>query len=171
MNEPKQESRQTNDMSWLMLLFIAAVVVGSLGLLQYNVVYTEGEVMQGLFTLLVFLTLGSVLIGFYRRVIAAWCVVLLGGSLLLWQTYQTRKWAMIHEDIVSVVRFAEDTKTKTGRYPTNLEGYTFKRQWVKSHIYSFGPNEADGFGVTYFMNDSGISYWYSSKTGFGYYPD
>ena len=158
-------------MSWAMLLVIAAVIVGSLSLLRYNVLYTEGEVMQGLFTLLVCLTLGSVLIGFHRRVIAAWCVVLLGGSLLLWQTYQTRKWAMIHEEIVGVVRYVEETKTKTGRYPTSLEGYTFRRQWVKSHIYRAEREEADGFRITYFMNDPGTSYWYSSKTGFGYYPD
>lgn len=171
INEPTPQSRRTRDISWLLLLAISAVVVGSIGLLQYNVLYTEGEVMQGLFTLLVFLTLGSVLIGFYRRIVAVWVIVLLGGSVLLWQSYQTRKWVMIHEDIVSLVRFAEDSKTDTGRYPANLEGYTFKRQWVKSHIYSFGPNEADEFGITYFMNDPGTSYWYSSKTGFGYYPD
>jgi len=171
MNEPNQQRRQTFDISWLLLIAISTVVVGSIGLLQFNVLYTEGEVPEALYRLLVFVTLGLVFTGFYRRIVAAWLVVSLGGALLLWQAYQTRKWAMIHEDIVSVIRFAEDTKTKTGRYPMNLQGYTFKRQWVKSHIYSFGPNEGDGFGITYFMNDPGTSYWYSSKTGFGYYPD
>lgn len=154
-----------------MLLTIAAVIIGSLALLQYNVLYTEGEVTQGLFTLLIFLTLGLVAIGFYRRTVAAWSVVLLGGSLLLWQAYQTRKWAVIHEEIIRIVRFAEETKAGRGNYPTNLKDYTFKTQWVKNHIHRFGLNEANGFGVTYFMNDPGITYWYSSKTGFGYYPD
>ena len=162
---------KTQDVSWLLLLAIAIVVVGSVYLLSYNVLYTEGEVMQGLFTLLAFLTAGSVLLGFYRRKIAVWCVTLLGGSLLLWQTYQSRKWAAIHDDIVGIVRFAEDAKTKTGRYPASVEGYAFKNGWVKSHIYQFGPEEAEAFRITYFMNDPGIAYWYSSKTGFGYYPD
>jgi hypothetical protein len=171
MNAPNQEGRPTQDVSWPMLLTIGAVVVGSLWLLRYNVLYTEGEVMQGLFTMLVGLVAACVLIGFHRRRTAMWCVMLFGGSLLLWQAYQTRKWAMIHEDIVAIVRFAEDSKSKTGHYPASLEGYIFKNPEVKSHIHGIGADETNGFRIIYFMNASGISYWYSSKTGFGYYPD
>ena len=171
MNAPNQEGRPTQDVSWLMLLTIGAVVVGSLWLLCYNVLYTEGEVMQGLFTLLVGLVAACVLLGFHRRRTATWCVTLLGGSLLLWQAYQTRKWAVIHEDIVAIVRFVEDSKSKTGHYPEGLEGYVFKSPRVRTHIYGFGSDETNGFRITYFVNDPGITYWYSSKTGFGYYPD
>lgn len=166
-----QELTPPQDVSWLMLLSVATVVVGSAYLLSYNVLYTEGEVIQRLFTFLVFVTAGSVLIGFYRRKIAVWCVTLLGGSLLLWQTYQARKCIVIHEDIVAIVQFAVGIKKENDHYPTNLEGYVFKNEWVKSHVYGFGTNEADGFRITYFMNDPGITYWYSAKTGFGYYPD
>ena len=162
---------KTQDASWLMLLTIAVIFVGSLYLLSYNVLYTEGEVMQGLFTLLVFLVAGCVLLGFYRRRIAIWCVTLVGGALLLWQSFQSRKWAQIHEDVIGIVQFVEDLKSKTGRYPASIDGYTFKRPWVKSHIDGFGPEETGGFRIGYFMNDRGISYWYSSKTSFGYYPD
>jgi hypothetical protein len=154
-----------------MLLGFAAVVVAPLCLLRYNVLYTEGEVMQALFTFLICLVAACILIGFRRRKMAAWCITLLGGSLLVWQTYQTRKWAVIHEDIVAIVRFAEDSKNKTGHYPASLEGYTFKNSRVRSHIYQFGTDEKGGFRIVYFMNDRGITYWYSSETGFGYYPD
>jgi hypothetical protein len=154
-----------------MLLSIAAVEVSALWLLRYNVLYTEGEVMQALFTLLVFLVAGCTLIGFYRRSIALWCVTMLGGGLLLWQAYQNRKWAMIHEDIVAIVQFAEESKSRTGHYPAGLNGYTFKHARVKSHIYDLVSDETNGFRITYFMNDPGITYWYSSRTGFGYYPD
>jgi hypothetical protein len=81
------------------------------------------------------------------------------------------KWTVIHEDIIAIVRFAEDVKRDTGHYPQSLDGYTFKTARVKSHIYGFGPDEVDGFRLIYFMNDPGITYWYSSKAGFGYYPD
>ena len=171
MNAPNQEDRPTQDISWAMLLTIGAVIVGSLWLLRDNVVYTEGDVMHGLFTLLVGLVAASVLLGFRHRRTAAWCVLLLGGSLLLWQTYQTRKWAVIHEDIVAIVRFAEEKKSTTGHYPVDLEGYVFKNPKVKNHIYGLASDEPHGFRITYFMNDPGITYWYSSKTGFGYYPD
>jgi drug/metabolite transporter (DMT)-like permease len=171
MKAPNHEERPPQDVSWLILLIIGAVFVGCLCLLRYNVIYTEGEVMQSLFTLLVALVAACVLIGFHRRKIAMWCVTLLGGSLLLWQSYQTRKWVVIHEDIVAIVRFAEESKTKTGHYPTSLEGYVFKNSRVKTHICGLGSDVTNGFHITYFMNDPGITYWYSSKTGFGYYPD
>lgn len=171
MNESSHENKTAQDVSWLLLLSIAAVIVGSLCLLQHNVFYTEGEVMQGLFTLLVGLVAGCILIGFHRRTTAMWCVTLLGGWLLLWQTYQNRKWALIHEDIVAIVQFAEESKSKTGHYPANLEGYTFKNARVRSHICRWDSDETNGLRFWYFMNDVGITYWYSSKTGFGYYPD
>jgi|PlaIllAssembly_1097288.scaffolds.fasta_scaffold508346_2 hypothetical protein len=168
MNE---SGKQGQDISWAMLLSLAAVIVSTLCLLRYNVLYTEGEVMQGLFTLLVGLVAGSVLVGFYRRSMAVWCVTLLGGCLLLWQAYQTRKWTVIHEEIIAIVQFAEGVKRDTGQYPQSLDSYTFRNARVKSHVYGFEPEEAGGFRLTYFMNDPGIAYWYSSKTGFGYYPD
>lgn len=172
MNAPNQENRKVQDISWLMLLAIGAVIAGSLWLLRHNVLYTEGEVMQGLFTLLIGLVAACVLIGFHRRRTAAWCIILLGGPLLLWQAYQTRKWAMIHEDVIAIVRFAEDSKSKTGNYPASLEGYVFKHPEMRTHItYGIGSAESGGFRIDYFMNDSGITYWYSPKTGFDYYPD
>jgi len=78
---------------------------------------------------------------------------------------------VIHEDIVAIVRYAEDSKSKTGHYPAGLEGYVFKNPRVIKHICGFGSDETNGFRISYFMNHHGITYWYSSKTGFGYYPD
>ena len=166
-----QSNEHSVDISWSLLLSIATVVVGSLYLLSYNVFYTQSELTQGLFALLVCLTGGSILLGFHRRELAIWCVTLIGGSLLLWQTYQTRKWAVIHEDVVGIVRFIEEMKRETGQYPTNLDNYEFKRETVKPHIYGLMPEERDGVRLLYFMNDASVMYWYSSNTGFGYYPD
>lgn len=127
--------------------------------------------MQGLFALLTGVVACCVLIGFHHRTIALWCVTSLGGCLLLWQSYQNRKWVIIHEDIISIVQFAEELKNKTGHYPASLDEYAFKNIGVKSHIHGFVSDETNEFRITYFMNDPGISYWYSSKSGFGYYPD
>lgn len=171
MNPPNEKARSTASVPWLLLIVIWALVVSSLWLLSYNVIYTEGEVMHGMFTLGVILVAACILLGFHSRTTALACVGILGGLLLLWQAYQTRKWAMIHEDVIEIVRFAEDARKKTGRYPVSLEGYAFRNPTAKARIHSFAPEESDGFRLTYFMNDPGITYWYSSKTGFGYYPD
>jgi hypothetical protein len=42
---------------------------------------------------------------------------------------------------------------------------------MKAHNDEVSFDEGNGFRVSYFMNQPGITYWYSSKTGFGYYPD
>lgn len=164
-------SRQKPDISWRFLLATTALITGSLYFVGYSVLYTEGEVMQGVFVLFTILAGGSVMIGFYRREIAMYAVVLLGGSLLLWQTHQIRKWAIIHEDIIGIIQFVEETGRKKGSYPKSLDEYRFKHDWVKLHIYGIGIDPEDGFRLTYFINDPGISYWYSAKAGFGYYPD
>jgi hypothetical protein len=169
--ETPRKSGCVHGVSWALLLTTASIFVVTLSVLQYNVLYTEGEVMQAVFTLLVGMVAACVLFGFGSRTVAMWCVTLLGGSLLIWQAYQTREWAMLHEDIVAIVRFAEDTRTRTGQYPSSLEGYVFKHPATRQHIYGLGPDETHGFRISYFMNDPGITYWYSSKTGFGYYPD
>ncbi len=172
MNETDRKSGRKQEVSWLLLLTVTGVIVATLSLQYRNVFYTEGEVLQRLFALLTGFVACCVLTGFRHRTIALWCVTSLGGGcLLLWQSYQNRKWATIHEDIISIVPFAEELKNETGHYPASLDGYAFKNAGVKSHIYGFVSDETNEFCVTYFMNDPGISYWYSSKSGFGYYPD
>src|SRR5436305_2011324 len=154
------------DVSWAMLLVMALVIVGALWMLSYDVLYTEGEVTQALFRTIVCLLAASVAVGFYRRKIALWSVAVAGGTLLLWQAYQLRRWAIIHEDVVAIVQFAESTKSKTSHYPADLEGYTFKTPWVKSHVRKVAGAEGEEFRINYFMNNTGITYWYSSKSGF-----
>jgi hypothetical protein len=154
-----------------MLLSVAGFLVGALVLLQPNVIYTEGEVIQGLYSLLVAVVAGSVLIGIGSRKAAFWVVVALGGTLLLWQLNQTRRWAQLQEEIVSIVRHSEQVRQSSGAYPTNLAGYAFKHQWVGANIWDISTNSDHGFRISYFLNQPGITYWYSSKSGFGYYPD
>lgn len=164
-------SGRATEVSWVLLLCVASLLVIALHLLGYIVVYTEGEVMQALFRLLIWVVGGLVLVGFGNRKLALWGVLLLGGLLLLWQAFQIRKWAMIHEEVVAMIQFAEAAKTQKGSYPGNLEGYDFKNSWVKAHLGRYVSDETNGMVISYFMNDPGITYWYASKSGFGYYPD
>jgi hypothetical protein len=140
-------------------------------LLSYSVIYTEGEVTQGLFIMATWLTSAFLLIGFVRRQLAVWCILVVGGFLLLWQASRVRTWAIVQEEVIGIVRHVESIKARTGEYPVNLDGYTFRNQSVRAHIYRLEREEAGGFRLIYFMSNPGISYWYSSETGFGYYPD
>ncbi len=159
------------DLSWQMLLVLMIVVIGTLWLQSYTVLYTVGEVVQGLFHVLVFLTAICGLLGLYRRRIAAWVILAGGGALVLCQAYQIRKWAIIHEEIIRIVRYTLVEKTKSGHYPANLDAYIFEREWVRDHLAGFEVNDQGKLSLHYFMNNTGITYWYYSDTGFGYYPD
>lgn len=119
--EDKRTTHAKSDISWLMLLVLMIVVIGTLWLQSYTVLYTEGEVVQGLFQVLVFLTPICGLLGFYRRRLAAWVILVGGGALVLCQAYQIRKWAIIHEEIIGIVHYAHAEKMKSGHYPTNLD--------------------------------------------------
>lgn len=159
------------EISWTALLCLTGLMTVVLYLLSYVVIYTEGEVVQGLFTGLVWVVGGLTLVGFFSRRLAFGAALLLGGSLLIWQTAQIRKWAIMHEEVVGIIRYAEAVKTQTGGYPDHLGGYQFQNEWVARHIGSFQSDATNGLRLSYFINDSGITYWYASKSGFGYYPD
>lgn len=158
------------DLSWTLFLAICAALLLPLWLVGYCVVYTEGEVMHGLFRALTVLAGLLVLLGFYRRKLAVSLLVFVAAVLLIWQTSQIRHWAMIHEEVINLVRHVEEAKREKGAYPDSIDGYTFKRDWVKDRVIYYRPGGSK-FVLTYFMHDPGISYWYDSGSGFGYYPD
>jgi hypothetical protein len=158
------------DLSWTLFLAICAGFLLPLWLVGYCVVYTEGEVMHGMFRGLTVLAGLLVLIGFHRRKLAAAWVAGICGVLLIWQSWQIRKWAIIHEDVMGLVWHVQEFNRETGAFPESIKGYTFNRAWVEHHIMNYRA-EGSKFGLVYFMNDPGTSYWYDSESGFGYYPD
>jgi hypothetical protein len=161
---------ENRDMNWWMLLSIAVVILGGQYLVSYGVIYTEGEVLQGAYQILMGATAGTVSIGFYRRQVAAWCLIGFGGLVLLWQIHATRKLIMLHEEVVGIIRFVEDTKKGTGVYPVDLGAYPFKRPWMPSHVM-WVRKRPDDYRLNYFMYSLGTAFWYTPGGGFEYYPD
>lgn len=158
------------DFSWPLFLAICAAVLLPLWFVGYCVVYTEGEVMHGMFRGLAVLAGLTVLIGFRRRKLAAAWVVGICGTLLIWQSWRIRKWAMLHEEVIGLVRHLQAFKRENGGFPESINGYSFNRAWVKHHIMNY-RSEGSEIRFVYFMDDPGTSYWYDSGSGFGYYPD
>lgn len=137
--------------------------------LLHNVLYTEGEIMQGLYWLLLFLNLPIFAIAMWKPRWGLWGAIALAALLLPWQTAQNRKWAQIHEEVIEIIRFVEENEEASGVYPKALTGYDFRRDWVESHL-TYESN-GDSYIISYFMDHPSISYWYQSDDGFGYYPD
>ncbi|MES2922720.1 MAG: hypothetical protein V4819_14295 [Verrucomicrobiota bacterium] len=160
-----------NDISWSLFALTGIAILLPLHFLSYSVLYTEGEVIQGLFVGLTALLAGVAgFLTIFSRKHAALLVVGVGGALLIWQSHQIRRWTMIHEEVIGIIRHVERVKDTTGSYPDTIEGYSFMHDELKAHI-SGHPTEPSNFHLSYFMNDAGTAYWYDSKDGFGYYPD
>ena len=149
----------------LLVILLACVEA----LLAYTTLYTEGEVMQGLYGWVICLNIPILVVAFWKPGVGAWGALILGALLLPWQASQIRNWAQIHEEVIAIVRHVDATEESTGAFPPNLGDYEFQRSWVRKHV-SYGL-AGGSYRVSYFMDDPGVSYWYDSKGGFGYYPD
>ncbi len=137
--------------------------------LAYNTYYTEGEVMQGLYYLLVALNIPIVFIAIWKPRVGLWAVLILAALLLPWQAAENRKCAQIHEEVIGLIRHLEDHKKAEGSYPTSIDGYKNKREWTSDHL-SYSAKDGE-YRISYFMDNAGTGYWYESDTGFDYYPD
>lgn len=150
-------------------ILLVALLAGTEGFLAYNTLYTEGEVMQGLYWVLVWTNIPIVLLALWKPRIGIWAAFGLGALLLPWQAFENRKWAQIHEEVVSIVRYVDTQKKTAGGYPKTIDGYKFQRPWIRERV-SYGTSNG-AYRISYFMDDPGISYWFDSDSGFGYYPD
>ena len=150
-----------------LLLVLLFASIGSF--LAYNALYTEGEVMQGICWLLVLANFPIFFVTLWKPRIGIWSAFAVAAILLPWQASENRKWAQIHEEIVSVIRHVEGEKMATGEFPMSLDGYEFEKKWIDEHVTY--AREGDSFELTYFMDNAGITYWYNEVDGFGYYPD
>jgi hypothetical protein len=159
---------QTKEFRIFAILLIVLLGVTE-SFLAYNTLYTQGEVMQGLYSLLVWANLPLALLAWWTPRNCLWAAFGLGALLIPWQAYENRKWAYIHEDVIAIIQHVEEVKKTSGKFPEKLDAYTFKRPWVEKHVLYGTSNES--YSLDYFMHNIGTSYWYKSKTGFGYYPD
>lgn len=150
-------------------ILLVLLFTGTEALLAHNTLYTEGEVMQALYWLLVCVNLPIIAVAFWKPRIGIWCAFLLGALLLPWQASENRKWAIIHEEVFAIINHVKTAKESEGIYPSNLDGYEYRQTWIRNHL-SYGTSEGS-YSLHYFMDDSSISYWYTPENGFGYYPD
>ena len=149
----------------LLVLLLAATEA----FLAHNTLYTEGEVMQGLYWLLVGANIPIMAVALWRPRIGLWCALSLGALLLPWQASENRKWAVIHEEIFAIIDHVDAAKESDGVYPATLDGYEYQRPWIREHVL-YGMSDGS-YRLDYFMDDRGIGHWYEPEGGFDYYPD
>ena len=149
----------------LLVLLLAATEA----FLIHNTLYTEGEVMQGLYRVLVYANIPIMAVALWRPRVGVWCALGLGALLLPWQASENRKWALIHEEVIAIIDHVEAAKESDGVYPATLDDYEYRRSWIRGHLH-YGAS-GGSYRLDYFMDDPGTGYWYEPKGGFDYYPD
>jgi hypothetical protein len=168
-DEPQSPPASGAVIPWPLLLALAGVILGTACLMARNTIYTQGEVMEGFYRLSIGVVAAMLLLGFLNRNLTAWMILCSGGALILWQANQTRRWGMLHEEVLGIVAHANGEKAKKGAYPDGLVGYSFQHPEFRDHI-GYMMQEGKLY-IGYHLNGPGISYWYREDSGFGYYPD
>ncbi len=135
---------------------------------------TIGEIFS---TLLIFviivLNIAFTAIAIRRStVLAGLAVVLLALAIVPRQLgLGLRLWG-IQNEASQIVGYVYEKKIDTGEFPADLSDYTFANPDVKDLIQSYERlNDGADFMLLYYVGTETTSHWYSSETGWGYYPD
>lgn len=83
---------------------------------------------------------------------------------LLWRHISVR------EEVAQIVAYAEDVKRETGHFPRDLSGYEWNDTSSKDYLKYDCPDN-DDLMIWFWSGNRNASHWYSSNTGWEYYPD
>ncbi len=70
----------------------------------------------------------------------------------------------------AIVDYADDELQRTGSPPPNLRGYSFRNPDLESS-FRYHVSRKGGYRFSFWVVQPGISHWYDSTTGWGYYDD
>ena len=160
---------KTETILFALLLSLLILVEVACALLAY---FTLGEVMSSFYFLPISLNLLFVLLFFRQRRVAIVGMVILALLIIPVQVVLGIEVARVQVEAAHIVTYVYGYRDETGHYPANLHEYVFHDPEVRQH---FGTYQRDstplGFVLYYWAGSATNSYWYSSHTGWGYYPD
>jgi hypothetical protein len=99
-------------------------------------------------------------------------MILAGAAVLvLPQAELSERLVSLRQEALAVAAHVEQVRLATGRYPTNLAGYSFRKAGLERHLTYVPDPERGGFRVSYWIATPNVSYDYSPHSGWVYYPD
>ena len=162
---------------WTVILFALLLGVAAAAvLLAY---YTVGEVRQ----CACYLVYGCIvpvaacyLVRPGRATRLAWAGTTLILTLLLVppQVILVKRWINLRAEVRSISAWATQHQATFGQYPQSLTRYNWSRPAHRQRITWSTRVDVTGstqFTIGHWIQQPGISHWYSSDTGWGYYPD
>lgn len=163
-----------NKKSEFILLGLLLVVVLPLEIIAAKLAFhTLGEVYQSLyFLVMIVLNLPFLILAFRSRTLAAIGIAVVALALIPYQFYLGYRLVRMQEETTRIVAYAYEHKASEGAYPADLAGYEFSDPALAAYVQEYFLSE-DGadFMVRYRVGTVNTSHWYSSESGWGYYPD
>ena len=160
---------KTETLLFVIMISPLILIEVACGLLAY---FTMGEIMSSLYLVPISLNLLFVLLFFRRRQVAVTGVIVLALLLIPVQVVLGVEVARVQAEAARIVTYVYGYRDQTGHYPANLSEYVFHDPEVRMHFGGYQRDSAPpGFVLYYWAGSSTNSYWYSSHTGWGYYPD
>jgi hypothetical protein len=153
----------------LLIAFVFPLEIAG-GLIAYH---TLGDVFQSLyFMFMVILNIPFLVIAFRSRTIAALGIVALALALVPYQFYLGYRLVRMQEETARIVAYVYEHKRDEREFPADLSGYQFTDPALAAYVLEYLViYDGAEFVVTYWVGTEHVSHWYSSKTGWGYYPD
>ena len=161
---------KTETILFALLLSLLILVEVACALLAY---FTLGEVMSAFYIVMIsLLNLFCALLFFRHRRAAIVGVVSLALLIIPVQIALGIEVARVQVEAAHIVTYVYAYHDQTGQYPANLDAYTFHDPALRSRFGTYQRDSAPaGFVLYYWAGSATNSYWYSSHTGWGYYPD
>lgn len=98
--------------------------------------------------------------------------VVLGLLVIPYQLYLGHRLLSVQREADAIVVWAQEQKLKTGRYPADLSGYSWRNPSAKPFIQDYRlPDPSGEFQLLFFVGTRGTSHWYTPSDGWSYYPD
>lgn len=156
------------NISFVILLTTAIVLERFCAELAFH---TIGEIISAFYYFAIWLNIIPLIlyaVEFRKTAIAI--ILVLAFLLIPYNLFLGYRFIQLQKETKAIVEYVYEIKARTGSYPQDLSGYTFKNPHLEKHIqrYDIRGNE---FTLSYYVGTTGTSHWYDSGSGWDYYPD
>jgi hypothetical protein len=160
--------------SWFRVVYAAGLFCGACGLCR-TVYVTDGEVVQGLAYLVCAAFAMAYAFAHVARIRGALLIATaLYLGLLGRQVGLQRRLFGLEAEVRAVAAYVERVRGRSGRYPPDLRGYAFQRDWRREHLRYWPPRDRDDdwYAISYeLVVGETVKREYGPEKGWHYYPD
>jgi hypothetical protein len=133
---------------------------------------TLGEVTSIFYFLAIAMNLPLIAVAVKRPVMGAAGATVLALLVVPYQLYLGNRLFRVQSEATRIVAFAYSVKAEAGSFPSDLTAYAFRDEEMKQFIQQYSVFQGSReFQLVFRVGTTSTSHWFSSKDGWGYYPD